>query len=149
MNTVASILTACLGFAGDEITKKLAREKLAVKEKSIMGGKVTLMLRHNSGFAMNRFDSKRKLVVAVSSIVFAVLVLTYIPIITDEGAKAVRPGLSLVMAGAAGNVYDRIARDAVTDFINVSFLKKVVFNLADVFIVVGGLMALIGEMCTK
>ncbi len=149
MNAVASILTACLGFAGDEITKKLARERLADKEKSIMGGKVTFMLRKNRGFAMNRFDSNRKLVVVVSSIVFALLLLTYIPVISDEGAGAVRPGLSLVLAGAAGNVYDRLARGAVTDFINVSFLKKVVFNLADVFIVVGGLMALIGEMFAK
>ncbi len=149
MNALISILAAVIGFAGDEYTKGLARRKLSGREKKLCGGKVTLMLRQNGGFAMNRLESNRKLVVTVSSLVFVLLLLTYIPVLKDEGYRAVRPGLSLVLAGASGNVYDRLVRGYVTDFINVSFLKKVVFNLADVFIVVGGLLAVIGELLNE
>ena len=51
-----------------------------------------------------------------------------------------------MLAGAAGNVYDRLVKGRVTDFINISPLKKIVFNLADVMIVVGGLLTLIGDL---
>ena len=149
MGIIASLLTAALGFAGDEATKKLVRDRLKGREISLFDGKVRLMHRENGGFAMNKFESDRKLVTSVSAVVFILLLVTYIPVLTDEGLKALRPGLSLVLAGAAGNVYDRIVRGNVTDFINVSFLKKIVFNLADIFIVVGGLMTILAELMSK
>lgn len=56
-----------------------------------------------------------------------------------------RLGLSLVLGGALGNVYDRVTRGAVTDFLDfyVGELHWPTFNVADCAISVGaGLMLL-------
>ena len=148
MNALASVMTALAGFAGDQVTKKLADAEFFDKKRELFGGRVTLMYCKNRGFAMNRLESNRKLVVAVSSVIFLLLAVFYLGTLADEDCRPIRLGLSLVMAGAAGNVYDRIFRGGVTDFINVSFARRIVFNLADVFIVVGGLLAIAGELMT-
>ena len=148
MNALASLITAFAGFAGDQITKKYADAELFNKKRELFGGRVTLMYCKNRGFAMNRLESDRKLVVAVSSVVFLILCAFYLKVLADDDCRPLRLGLSLVAAGAAGNVYDRIFRGGVTDFINVSFARKVVFNLADIFIVVGALLAIAGDIVT-
>ena len=146
MNAFASAVAALAGFVGDEVTKELARRKLKSSDRELCGGRVKLMLRENRGFAMNRFESNRRLVVGISAAVFALLLVFYIPVIADDGYRTLRPGFSLMMAGAAGNVYDRLVKGRVTDFINVSPLKRIVFNLADVMIVVGGMLTIVGEL---
>lgn len=57
-------------------------------------------------------------------------------------------GLLLVVAGGIGNLIDRAARDgAVVDFMNLGIgsLRTGIFNVADVYIVVGGALWLWGE----
>jgi signal peptidase II len=46
-----------------------------------------------------------------------------------------RIGLGLALGGAAGNLFDRLARGHIIDFIEIGFWP--VFNVADVAIVVG------------
>ena len=46
----------------------------------------------------------------------------------------------MVIGGALGNVYDRIAHGFVIDFIDVQFMEFAVFNIADCFIVVGSIL---------
>ena len=56
MSGLTTLILSLLGFAGDEISKELARKKLAGKDKELFGGKVKLMLRENKGFAMNKLQ---------------------------------------------------------------------------------------------
>jgi signal peptidase II len=49
-------------------------------------------------------------------------------------------GLGLVVGGAGGNLIDRLRHDGVTDFIDLGWWP--IFNLADVAIVVGIILAL-------
>ena len=49
--------------------------------------------------------------------------------------KKTRFGMILVISGAGGNLWDRITRGAVLDFIDIKFWP--IFNLADVFISIG------------
>ncbi|MBQ4369449.1 MAG: signal peptidase II [Oscillospiraceae bacterium] len=44
-----------------------------------------------------------------------------------------------VMAGALGNAIDRIARGYVVDMFEVEFMNFAVFNIADIFITLGGI----------
>ncbi len=148
MNPIAALFVSMLGFASDQITKKLADAEFFDKEEEYFGGRVRLMRRTNKGFAMNRFAGQRKLVVGVSAAVFLLLTVVYALALADGTRSRMRLGLSLVVAGAAGNVYDRIFRGEVTDFINIPLLDKLVFNLADIYIVVGGLLAIAGELMT-
>jgi len=49
--------------------------------------------------------------------------------------------LSVLLAGAVGNLIDRCARGYVVDMFNVLFMNFAVFNVADVCVVTGGLAA--------
>ena len=56
----------------------------------------------------------------------------------------------MLVAGAMGNVWDRIKRGYVVDYIHMdcNVLRKIVFNFADVCIAIGGIMLLVKE-CLK
>lgn len=49
--------------------------------------------------------------------------------------------LSLVLAGAVGNLIDRGLRGFVVDMFHLLFMKFAVFNVADVCVVLGGILA--------
>lgn len=49
--------------------------------------------------------------------------------------------LTLLLAGAVGNLIDRALRHFVVDMFNVLFMNFAVFNVADICVVVGGIAA--------
>ena len=49
--------------------------------------------------------------------------------------------LTLLLAGAVGNLIDRALRGFVVDMFNVLFMRFAVFNVADICVVVGGITA--------
>ena len=52
-----------------------------------------------------------------------------------------RVTLTLLLAGAVGNLIDRVFRGFVVDMFNVLFMNFAVFNVADICVVVGGIAA--------
>ena len=50
-----------------------------------------------------------------------------------------RTALTLVLAGAVGNLIDRALRGFVVDMFNVLFMNFAVFNVADICVVLGGI----------
>ena len=48
-----------------------------------------------------------------------------------------KSALLLVLSGAIGNVIDRAIRGYVVDFLEVTFIRWPVFNLADIYVVIG------------
>ena len=64
-----------------------------------------------------------------------------------EGSAGQKLGLSIVLAGAASNLYDRFKRGYVVDYfsIRVKGLEKVIFNLGDMFVFFGSLLFVICE----
>jgi len=57
----------------------------------------------------------------------------------QKGYRAEKAGYALVLAGGLSNLYDRLRRGYVVDYFSIQagFLKKVVFNLGDLFIMAG------------
>ena len=49
--------------------------------------------------------------------------------------------MSVLLAGAVGNLIDRVFRGFVVDMFNVLFMNFAVFNVADICVVVGGIAA--------
>jgi len=54
-----------------------------------------------------------------------------------KAGLTMRWGLALVLAGAIGNLFDRITYGYVIDMIEVTFIEYPVFNLADNMVVIG------------
>jgi signal peptidase II len=69
----------------------------------------------------------------------------------STGGKRQPVALALVMGGAAGNLYDRILRGSVTDFIDlyVSSLHWPTFNVADSAITIGALLLALDLWLTR
>jgi signal peptidase II len=62
-----------------------------------------------------------------------------------------RTGLALVFGGATGNVYDRVVRGAVTDFLEFYFgsYQFPTFNVADTAITIGAGLLLLDMWLTR
>ena len=67
---------------------------------------------------------------------------------TKKGCLVQKIGLSMVLGGAISNLYDRLVKGYVVDYFSIEFkrLKKVIFNLGDIFVFLGSLVFLIGEL---
>ena len=149
MTAIISLLVAAGAFVADYKTKEYATSLYAQgKPRSFFKGHIRIGYARNEGFILNKFDKRHKLVLAVSAAVFLMLATVYAFVLHKPAHKALRISMGLLTGGAAGNVYDRWRRGYVTDFIHASFLKKIVFNLADVFIVTGGLVSAFIYMLT-
>lgn len=59
-------------------------------------------------------------------------------------------GLAMFLGGGIGNLADRIKKGSVTDYLQfttfpIKFIRKLIFNLSDFFIIIGGIFILFGE----
>jgi signal peptidase II len=133
----------------DRWTKQLAAQRIRLYSHiQVIPGFLRLTHTENTGAAFSLFaDStapwKTGLLIAFS--VIALIVVSVLLWKNHYAHVATGVGLSLIMGGALGNLWDRLARGRVVDFILV-YVKQYqwpVFNLADSAIVVGaGLLIL-------
>lgn len=96
-------------------------------------GILQIVYSTNTGAAFGIFRGYT-IVLAVVSIIIIGLLLYYLP---KEGTIGWW-GAAFVIGGALGNLFDRIYYGGVIDFIDFGFWPS--FNIADSFIVVGGVM---------
>jgi len=95
---------------------------------------------YNSGIAFGLFkDFNTSILVAIS--LFTALFIIYIIFVKKPRSRLLVSALSLIMAGAAGNLIDRITYGYVLDFIDLRVWP--VFNIADSAITIGAIMILI------
>lgn len=110
-------------------------------------GKVILHKNHNPGFSFGRLKDHPSLVqmvpLAVASFIGGILS----NLLQTKGRLPEKLALSLSLGGAVSNLYDRLIRRYVVDYFSLQFgkLKKVVFNLGDIFIFLGATIILITE----
>jgi signal peptidase II len=92
---------------------------------------------HNSGAAFSMLSGARWFFV-VLTIVFVVLAMW--GLLKKKFPHPLgRWSLVLVVAGAIGNLIDRVLFGYVVDMIEVQFMNFAIFNVADIFVVVGGI----------
>ena len=131
----------------DQITKYFAVEKLALHEvKSIYEG-FNLILIYNEGAAFSFLSDaggwQRWFLIGVSCIVCVFIVVWMYQSISKS--KCLLAGLSLILGGALGNLWDRLSLGYVVDFIEVYFkdLYWPAFNIADSAITIGAILLIL------
>lgn len=143
--TLVCLCMAAAIFTADIIIKKYIE---ANKERGCneprMGGLIIVRHSRNSGAVMNLFSDRPEAVRAVSAVIFAMVTVAFLVVLPKKGWSMVKFGLSLLVGGAAGNLYDRVKRGYVVDYFSFSFLKKVIFNISDIFVLAGALIAAAG-----
>lgn len=131
-------------IALDQWTKHLVRSNLVMNEFRTpvewMAPYVRIVNWHNTGAAFGIFQGANSIFMVLAFVIIG-LILIYFPMIPFEDIYF-RLALSLQMAGAAGNLIDRLYRGYVTDFISVG--RFPVFNVADSCITMGVVVLLIG-----
>lgn len=97
-----------------------------------------LTYTQNTGAAFSSFSGMTGLLTLVSLgasvVVAALLAKNYFPGLWGKLS------LSLILAGAVGNLIDRALLGFVTDMFETTFMDFAVFNVADICVVVGGFL---------
>lgn len=128
----------------DQWTKSLVRANLSFNEVWMpvewLAPYVRIVNWHNTGAAFGIFQGMNGVFLVLAFFIIA-LILFYFPQIPVEDYYF-RLALSLQMAGAAGNLIDRLYRGFVTDFISIG--KFAVFNVADSCITMGVVVLMVG-----
>lgn len=114
------------------------------EERELPGGKIRIRKVYNRGFLLNRLQERPDVVRKVSLAAGAPVILYWISLMFRKGQRTEKLGSTLMAAGAAGNLYDRIVRGRVVDYIGVSaghsFLSRLTANLADLYLLAGSVL---------
>ncbi len=92
----------------------------------------------NDGAAFSLFGGKTAFL-TIASIVIILGIVFYIFWKKPTNSLEIF-SFTLILSGALGNLIDRISRGAVVDFLDFTLIKFPVFNFADCFVVVGGML---------
>jgi signal peptidase II len=118
----------------DRLTKWWASTTLHLGQPMpLLGSSIRLTRVHNVGGAFGIFPGSGELFLAVSGIVS--LVLLVLLLLGRVRGILARTGVAVVLAGALGNLIDRLSYGFVLDFFEIRGFP--VFNLADACITVG------------
>lgn len=115
-------------------------------QEEVLGGKILLRRSHNTGAMLNFLEKRQQLVAGFSLGLSIAIGLGYLYLLGSKGKHLFKLGLSFVIGGAASNVYDRLVRKYVVDYFsfNVKWekFKRLVFNIADIFIFLGSFLVI-------
>jgi len=124
----------------DRLSKFFLNARLTLHQRvPVIDNVLYLTLVHNRGAAFGILKNQTPLFIAASAVAIVLLVV-YLRSARLSGGKLTVPALALglVLAGAVGNLIDRVFLGYVIDFIDVGFWP--VFNVADSAISVGAVL---------
>ena len=149
---LAVVLTTVLACVGcDQATKSAAQAHLAHGPiVSLLGDTLRLQYAENSGAFLSMGaglpDAVRH-AIFIGGVAVILLVVLVAALLMRRLPASRLFALALICGGGLGNLADRIARDGrVIDFLNVGVgpLRSGIFNVADVALVVGVAMMMLG-----
>ena len=148
-----SLLIAALVFVLDRATKVLIERYVSIWDTlQVIPGFFNIVHSKNRGAAFGMFSEGNSelrtfllIGVSIAVLIFVAVLLLQPSRAGFSGSRTTMIGLSLVLGGAIGNIYDRIVSGMVTDFLEfyVGQWHFAAFNVADSAITVGaGLLLL-------
>lgn len=123
------------------------------EERETVLQNVVLRKVYNRGFAFNVLDRYPE-IIRKSSICATVWILVYdLWLFFRKKRRVHKLGMIFVTAGAFSNIYDRLIREKVIDYIGMksknSFLSNLTANLADIYIMVGTVLVTMSHLVHK
>ncbi len=142
MRTRGRMIVIGLLLAADQLSKQLLQDT----HSPLIPGLIGISGVRNTGAAFGMLGGSTWLLALVSAAA-SLLMLYYLQRHKPRGLFGL--GLTLMLAGALGNLIDRVFLGYVIDFLELQFMRFAVFNLADVYVSLGTLLALIGLLGQK
>jgi signal peptidase II len=131
----------------DQYTKGLASAELQYGRPVEVFSWFNLTLQHNTGAAFSFLNDaggwQRYFFTAIASVISIGLIAWLF--LMPRSQKLLALALSLILGGAIGNLWDRVALGYVVDFVSVHYGGKYfpAFNIADASISIGAVLMLI------
>jgi signal peptidase II len=144
----AHLLIALLVITLDRWTKHLAATRIRMYQHiTIIPGFFRLTHTENTGAAFSLFADSPSHWKTTLLIAFSAVAMVVVAVLLWKQSRVTPNGLalSLILGGAAGNLWDRLLHGRVVDFL-LFYVKQYqwpVFNLADSSIVVGAVLLVI------
>ena len=146
----AAELWLAVGLIGaDQLTKSAVRASIAPHESVVViPGLLNLTHVLNTGAAfgfLNAVDFPFKTVVVAVLAFAALAAIAFYAVTLGSETRLARLSLTLILAGAVGNLIDRTTTGAVVDFVDVHFRgwHFWAFNVADSAITIGALLLIL------
>ncbi len=89
----------------------------------------------NRGAAFGVFQNGRIFFIAVTVLVIALAIFAVYKYY--KNSKLPKTAITFIISGATGNLLDRVFRGFVVDFLDFRLINFPVFNVADIFVVIG------------
>lgn len=137
-------------FSIDQVTKHIVRQQIEYGERiNVIGDYLILTKVENTGAFLGMGDSIPRPLYKVLMILIPLLVIGYTIfylIKREDLSTWLVIGISLILGGGLGNIYDRILYGSVTDFLYFDFIifHTGVVNMADIFVTTGFFLVLFG-----
>ena len=154
-------LAAAIFFADQWLKAGIDKRRDEEFPVSLKGG-ICLEKHRNKGFLLNHSDDRPALVRVVSVLVMVPLVFWAVFLFFTKGGQKGpalvrflgKAGAAFLLGGAASNLYDRLARGYVVDFIRFpgckcKKIRHIIFNIADFFLFIGAALSAIYGLVSK
>jgi signal peptidase II len=138
---IVLILVVSIGL--DRVTKIYVREHIHISDNIfVIKNFFTILHAENTGAFLSLGDSLQnpwKFILLSLLPLLALAFGVFYVMLKPSIGKLTTTGIVLVIAGGAGNLYDRMLYGSVTDFMHMNFkiFQTGVFNVADVSIMTG------------
>lgn len=123
----------------DQVSKLLVRTHIPLHGSvDFIPGVMDFTYVQNTGMAFSMFEEHTWILAALSAVVSVFLLVLLVKRVFRHPFGVIP--LCLVIAGAIGNLIDRVFLGFVTDMFRTLFINFAVFNVADICVVVGGIV---------
>ena len=132
-------LLAAVLVAADQVVKYLVRANIPLGTSvPFLPGLVELTYVKNTGAAFSIFSDHTWVLTLISAVVAAAIAVALLRRVIRHPFGVTT--LTVVFAGAVGNLIDRALFGFVTDMFETTFMHFAIFNVADIGVVVGGVL---------
>lgn len=131
------VLTAVI-IGIDQLTKQLVKRNMELGESiEVMGEYLKITSHRNEGAAWGIFQGQMTFFYIITAVVLAMMIYIYIK--EAKGKPLLQIGIGFLVAGAIGNLIDRVIYQKVIDFVDVLIVNYSfpIFNVADASLTVG------------
>lgn len=150
-SAVAWLILSLVVLIADQATKMMVVSRFTEFESITLTPFLDFMRLHNEGVAFSMFADSAgwpRWVFSILGLVVSAVIAVWIWRLPRRGQLMLAIGLACIVGGALGNVFDRITRGHVIDFIRVHYADWYfpAFNIADSAITIGAVLIILDSI---
>lgn len=147
------MIVASIFLAECCVKKHMDRVRTLQEQRPLAGGRIIMKKYYNTGAAGNLLSSRPRLMLCIHGAVLCTVFAGLCRLLHRPDAGMIKLGLAFTSGGGLSNLYDRLAKGHVVDYISFGFgpkrFRRLVFNIADFFVFAGVILCIAGAVCPQ